>query len=118
MTTAPYSGGCQCGAVRFEAELDLEQVVTCNCSRCQRLGSVLTFTPRTQFHLLQGEDALTAYQFNKRVITHLFCATCGIETHGLGEMPDGTPMAAVNVNCLDGVDPRALKPYHHDGRSA
>ena len=32
-------------------------------------------------------------------------------------MPDGTPMVAINVNCLDGVDPRALPARHVDGRA-
>jgi hypothetical protein len=32
-------------------------------------------------------------------------------------MPDGSPIAAVNVNCLEGVEPRSLQPKHVDGRS-
>jgi hypothetical protein len=120
MTMQHYKGSCQCGAVTFEADLDLDRTVTCNCSRCQRLGSVLTFTPRDKFQLKSGEDNLTEYRFNKRRIQHLFCKTCGIEGFGYGSMPDGTPMTAVNVNCLEGVEPRelALKSKHHDGRSA
>ncbi|MFZ3582420.1 GFA family protein [Loktanella sp. DJP18] len=59
MSEQHYFGGCQCGAIRFEADLDLERAMTCNCSRCQRLGSVLTFTPRSKFTLLQGEAAMT-----------------------------------------------------------
>lgn len=112
-----YTGGCQCGAVRYEVDATLDQPVTCNCSRCQRLGSVLVFAPRDKFTLLSGEDNLSEYLFNKRVIRHLFCKTCGIESFAYGQMPDGTPMVAVNVNCLDGVEPRELKPYHHDGRA-
>ena len=49
-----YTGGCQCGAVRLEADLDLDRVMTCNCSRCQRLGSVLTFTPPVEIHVADG----------------------------------------------------------------
>ena len=62
-------------------------------------------------------EALTEYLFNKRVIRHLFCKTCGIESFAYGQMPDGTPMVAVNVNCLDGVEPRELTPHHYDGRA-
>ena len=40
-----YSGGCQCGNVRFESTLELGEVLACNCSRCGRLGSLLAFTP-------------------------------------------------------------------------
>ncbi len=117
MTMQHYEGGCQCGAVRFSCEADLDQTVTCNCSRCQKLGSVLTFTPRGNFTLLQGEDKLTEYLFNKHVIRHQFCKVCGIESFAYGQMPDGTPMAAINANCLDGVEPRELKSHHYDGRA-
>lgn len=115
-----YTGGCQCGAVRYEVEASLDQPVTCNCSRCQRLGSVLVFAPRDQFKLISGEADLTEYLFNKRVIRHQFCKTCGIESFAYGQMPDGTKMAAINVNCLDVVDPRevAKGAHHFDGRSA
>lgn len=112
-----YTGGCQCGAVRYEVDCTLDQPVTCNCSRCQRLGSVLVFAPRAAFTLLKGADAQTEYLFNKRLIRHLFCKTCGIESFAYGELPGGAPMVAVNVNCLDGVEPRTLAPHHHDGRS-
>lgn len=117
MTVAHYTGGCQCGAVRFEVDLDISQPIACNCSRCQALGSLLAFTPRDKFVLLSGQDALTEYRFNTHKIAHLFCKTCGIESFALGEMPDGTATAAVNVNCLDGVDPRSLSPRHYDGRA-
>ena len=30
---------------------------------------------------------------------------------------DGTPAVAINVNCLEGVEPRQLKSHHYDGRS-
>ncbi|WP_151720409.1 GFA family protein [Gemmobacter serpentinus] len=114
-----YQGGCQCGAVRYRVEAALDQPVTCNCSRCQRLGSVLVFAPRSAFVLEQGAENLTDYQFNKHVIHHLFCKTCGIESYALGQTPDGAEMVAINVNCLDGVEPReiAAHAFAHDGRA-
>jgi len=117
MSEKHYSGSCQCGAVVFEVDADLDGTITCNCSRCQRLGSVLSFTPRTKFTLKSGQGNLTEYLFNKNRIKHQFCKTCGIEPFAFAEGRDGTPMAAVNVNCLDGVEPRALKSKHVDGKS-
>ncbi len=117
MTTNHYSGSCQCGAITFEVDIDLDNTITCNCSRCQRLGCVLAFAARDKFTLKSGEQDLTEHTFNKHRIRHQFCRTCGIESFAYGVMPDGAPMAAVNVNCLDGVDPRALKSKHVDGRS-
>src|SRR5215469_1373579 len=56
-----YSGGCQCGKVRYEVELELGEVIACNCSRCGRLGSLLAFAPKSQFKLLSGEEDLATY---------------------------------------------------------
>jgi hypothetical protein len=117
MSMQHYNGGCQCGAVAYAVEADLDNTVTCNCSRCQKLGSVLAFTPREKFTLLSGEEGLTEYLFNRRSIRHLFCKTCGIESFAYGQMPDGSPIAAINVNCLEGVEPRSLQSKHVDGRS-
>ena len=119
MSEQQYTGSCQCGGGAFEAELDLSEgkSITCNCSRCQRLGSALAFTPQSKFALKSGAAQLTEYLFNRNKIKHQFCKTCGIETFAFAEARDGMPMVAVNVNCLDGVDPRALKSQHVDGRS-
>lgn len=117
MSIKHYSGSCQCGAVAFEADLDLDQTITCNCSRCQRLGSVLSAASGDHFKLLRGADNLTEYLFNKHAIHHLFCKTCGIQGFARGMGRDGSEMVMVNVNTLEGVDPRALHPHHYDGRS-
>lgn len=105
-----YQGGCQCGAVRYEVTADLDHTMTCNCSRCRRTGIVMTFVPPSQFRLLSGEGAMTEYQFNKHVIRHFFCSTCGIQSFSRGQMPDGTKMIAINARCLDDVDVDALPP--------
>ncbi|MFP3921183.1 MAG: GFA family protein [Dichotomicrobium sp.] len=112
-----YTGGCQCGAVRYEVALELGQVNACNCSRCARLGSLFAFTPAENFKLLSGEDAMADYQFNNKRIHHLFCATCGIESFARGKGPDGSEMVAINARCLDGVDPDSLTVNKIDGKS-
>jgi len=117
MSDKVYSGSCQCQAVTFDATLDLDSTMTCNCSRCQRLGWVMTFTPIEKFTLKSGAAALSQYTFNKERIRHQFCKICGIEPFAYGKGRDGAETAAVNVNCLEGVDPRALKSRHVDGRS-
>ncbi|MCU4675210.1 GFA family protein [Catenovulum sp. 2E275] len=112
-----YTGSCQCEAVKFEVELDLTNPVICNCSRCKKMGFVLSFTGRDKLKLLSGADNLAEYLFNKKQIQHLFCKTCGVQSFAYGAMPDGTPIAAVNLNCLDGVDARALECQQYDGAS-
>jgi hypothetical protein len=115
--TKTWTGGCHCGRVRYEVESDLQNLVSCNCSICQKRGSILTFVPEQKFRLASGEDALTDYQFNKNVIHHLFCSTCGVASFARAEKPGAGPMVAVNVRCLDGIDAAELKPTMVDGRS-
>ena len=113
-----YQGSCHCGAVRYTVEADLSQpVIACNCSMCGRSGTLLAFVPADKFTLEQGESSLTDYQFNKNVIHHLFCKVCGIRAFARGMGPGGKPMAAINVRCLDGVDPNKLEVKHFDGRA-
>ena len=113
---ASYDGGCHCGAVRYRVRTDFERVVACNCSMCGRAGSLLTFVPVSDFELISGEEALGDYQFAKHRIHHLFCRTCGIKSFARGNKPDGSPMSAVNVRCLDGVKLESLTLTHFDGR--
>ena len=95
----------------------LPPVNACNCSRCGRLGSLFSFAPASDFTLLSGEDELTDYQFNKKAIHHLFCATCGIESFARGRRPaDGADLVAINARCLDGVDLESLTVRNVDGR--
>lgn len=112
-----HTGGCHCGAVRYSVEIDLTKpVIACNCSICQSTGTLLSFVPAESFKLETGEDSLTDYQFNKKVIHHLFCKVCGVRSFARGKGPKG-PTVAVNTRCLDGVNLEALQVTHFDGRS-
>ncbi len=112
-----YTGGCHCGKVRYEVTTDLGMVISCNCSICSKKGYLLAFVPESAFRLLSGKDATTDYLFNKHVIHHRFCSACGIESYANGTDPKGNAMVAINVRCLDGVEPDALTITKFDGRS-
>jgi hypothetical protein len=112
-----YTGSCHCGSVRFEATTDLAKVTACNCSICSRAGWLLAFVPASQFKLISGEENLTDYQFAKQHVHHTFCRTCGVRPFSHGASASGAEVRAVNVRCLDGVDPAALTISHFDGRS-
>lgn len=111
-----YHGGCQCGAVRFDVTMELGEVISCNCSRCGRLGSLLAFAPAQDFKLTAGDKATTEYLFNKHAIHHLFCSTCGIQSFARGRMPDGAEVIAVNARCLDDVNVGSLTVKSVNGR--
>lgn len=111
-----YTGGCHCGNVRYEVALDLQQVISCNCSLCSKRGWLLSFAPASSFTLLKGEESLTEYRFNTKKIAHLFCKTCGVASFGRGTNQNDEPTVSVNVRCLDGVAVESLTVFPYNGK--
>ena len=112
-----YTGSCHCGNVKYEVEGEIDKAMACNCSMCQRKGSLLWFVPIDKFTLLSDADASRVYQFNKHRIDHTFCTTCGIHPYAVGTDPKGNRMAAINVRCLEGIDLDQVPVSHFDGRA-
>ena len=101
MTTRTYTGGCHCGAVRFEVEAPAERldVLTCTCSICAITGFVHLIVPESKMTISQGLEQMTTYRFNTGVARHLFCPTCGVKPfYRPRSNPDGW---SVNLRCLE-----------------
>ena len=112
-----YSGGCHCGQVRFDVTADLSKVYSCNCSICLKRGALWAFVSPESFALRSGAEALVDYQFNKKLIHHLFCRQCGVGSFSRGIARSGRNVVTVNVRCLDGVDLSALTLTPVDGKN-
>lgn len=76
------TGGCHCGAITYQAEVDPDTVVLCHCTDCQVLSGaafrVVVRAKREAFKLLTGEPKVyvkTAESGRKRVQS--FCSNCG-----------------------------------------
>ena len=110
-----HLGGCHCGAVRYEAEVDTASAIECNCTHCAKAGLLLAFTTPDKFTQTAGDGATTEYRFNKRVLQHLFCSTCGIQSFAKGSGPDGKPMVAINLRTIDGLDLTKVERKPFDG---
>jgi hypothetical protein len=111
-----HSGGCHCGAVRFEARTpDEVELVDCNCSMCHRTGYLHLIVAKKDFRLLAGADKIATYTFNTGAAKHTFCSVCGIKSFYVPRShPDGY---SINFRCLDDPDAFAsVMTTEFDGR--
>jgi hypothetical protein len=92
-------GGCHCGEIRYEAEVNPSKVVICHCSDCQTLsGSAFRTVAQTEpgtFQLISGTPKVyvkTAESGNRREQT--FCPNCGTPIYSA---PAGGGIKAVGL---------------------
>ena len=111
MNTSPsFSGGCACGAVRYESTAAPVMMFHCHCRDCQRATggahSALVIVPMEAFHLRQGEPRFHASPSEAAGMTRrAFCPECGAPVFG---KPDAAPhIVALHAASLD--DPSAFQ---------
>jgi hypothetical protein len=113
-----HLGSCHCGAVRFEADIDLQAGGgRCNCSVCTKIGPTSTIVAPGALRLLAGEEALAIYEWGPRISRRFFCSRCGVHVFGRGHLAElGGDYASVNLNTLDDIDPAEVTVTYWDGR--
>ncbi|XP_072496158.1 centromere protein V [Notamacropus eugenii] len=102
-----HTGGCHCGAVRFEvwASADLH-VFDCNCTICKKKQNRHFIVPASRFKLLKGAENITTYTFNTHKAQHTFCKSCGVQSfYTPRSNPDGYGIAP---HCLDEGSVRSI----------
>ena len=95
-----HSGGCLCGAVRFELTPPLRDILVCHCSLCRRAGSnaaAYTSVRRSALRLLESDGLATYIDVNDR--ERSFCCICG---SSLFWAEDGADSISVSAGALDG----------------
>lgn len=97
-------GGCHCGEITYEAEVDPEQVLICHCTDCQTLsGSAYrTVVPALEgtFKLLTGAPKTyvkVAERGNKR--TQVFCPECGSPIYS-GPVGEGSTFVGIRLGTV------------------
>jgi hypothetical protein len=113
-----HLGGCHCGAVRFQAEVDLSAGGgRCNCSVCTKTAVTSGIVKPESFQLLSGEESLSMYEWGGKISRRFFCKLCGVHCFGRGYLAEvGGDYVSVNFNCLDEIDPSQVKTIYWDGR--
>jgi len=80
--TATYTGGCQCGQIRYEILAAPLTLYVCHCKECQKQSSsafgMSMPVPRDAVVILQGQpQEWSRVSESGREITCLFCGNCG-----------------------------------------
>ncbi len=107
------TGGCQCGAVRFEASQRLTGAFICHCRMCQRSTasafSLTTLYPRDAVELT-GEIRWYA---SSDIMDRGFCPSCGTSVAIRYHSPEWSGWYAVSVTTHD--DPESIPAEAHVG---
>ncbi|HEY7608805.1 MAG TPA: GFA family protein [Alphaproteobacteria bacterium] len=107
------TGGCLCGAVRYEVDADrLEHASYCHCTMCRRAsGSAFGVSARAPAAKLRWTGREPKCYRSSKIAVRAFCPDCGSPIYF---QYDARPhYYAVAVGSLD--DPGAVKPELHYG---
>ena len=111
--TGTVTGGCLCGAVRYEVTGPFLRASHCHCSLCRRHSGAAVLTQgrvrREDFRLLSGAEALRVYRPAEGAAVKAFCSICGSSLFG-GTWPEGSEVS-IRLGSVDG-DP-GIRPQYH-----
>lgn len=104
------TGGCYCGAIRYEVRAEPINRTLCHCEMCRRTTAapcVAWFTiPKAQLHL--GGASPTSFRSSSHA-TRSFCGTCGTQlTFADDDFPDDIDVSTCSLD-----DPAVAAPTSH-----
>jgi len=103
MPSPLLTGGCGCGAVRFEITEPLTSATYCHCTRCQRRsGTAASANGKTtpgSFRIVEGEGEIRSWQ-PEGGSEKAFCGRCGSAL--FSRTPGDPPGIGVRLGAIDG----------------
>jgi hypothetical protein len=106
---------CHCGAVTIDVAARPEQLTSCNCSICRRLGVLAAYYPPAQIVIQAAPDATEPYIWGDKTIAHHRCKKCGCMTHWLGLDPAQQDRVGVNARMMNPADIEGVRVRRFDG---
>lgn len=110
-----HSGSCHCGALKFEADIDVTRgTYKCNCTICVKMRLWSFEVAPENLRILAGQEFIQDYTYGAHVAHHWFCRRCGVRPFERVELAHKTYFN-VSVVCLDGLDMNELMaaPVHY-----
>jgi hypothetical protein len=102
-----YHGSCHCGAVAYEADLDLAGGTgRCNCTFCLKSRAWSAFVQPSAFRITRGAETVVAYHRHPGAPVKFHCPVCAVRTHSTGDADFmGGPFVGIFVSTLDDATP-------------
>jgi hypothetical protein len=82
----PLTGGCQCGALRYEIDAEPLTVIACHCIQCQRQSAsafgMTVPVPRAALRVVKGKPARwSRIAESGNELGAVFCPDCGVRLY-------------------------------------
>lgn len=109
----PLTGGCQCGAIRYQFEGPVPAVYACHCGECKKQSaSAFSMSIPIQYAALRVGGKVSSFEskaFSGKAKHNYFCGNCGTRLwHSASNPPDSITL---KVGTLD--DPSGITPLGH-----
>ena len=92
------TASCHCGKITLVLETAPEQVTSCNCSICRRLGTLCAYYRPAQVRV---SGATATYMWGDKSMAFHRCPTCGCHTHWTPVPEGGSERMGVNARMLE-----------------
>lgn len=106
---------CHCGNVSISIKQPPKNLISCNCSICQRLGALWGYFLPEDITINTKQNPSKAYQWGDKNIDFQHCSNCGCTTHYIPTQDSGRENIAVNFRMVDKAICEVINVKYFDG---